>query len=465
MTNNPRVLLSLLIGCGLISATVYGQEYATLQWSPESGQVAKYRVKMSHLSSMGMIEVTYPSAETVVEVTEDKVVLERVNGKPEVTVNGRPSDRISVGVPDRNVHFTKDGRFLLSEGGSTRGGRLESFQSVVLLRKGVAYGETWVYRSDDNEETGARRAEFIYTYHGRENYYGTDAHRVDVRIEEAEGPNPVSARGTIWLSPTNGERLGDVYFAKNADLGMGPMRLKLVRESVLESPQIRTASRAGRWKGEIEIATRDLVEVWLDLKVGEDGKPGLGVDLVATDSPFGRATRTDTEARFEADHLLWNLDLLGTKYDCRTRFADFVTADTHCRAESAVFSLWLERTLDGPWVPADLKVSAGSAEERAFTNVFRKAVLALADNDYDRFDQLFVDNPKGMQPNELWRAASRLLARFGKIRSIAFSRMDPPGAYLKVTFDRAEREFFVQMDESGKLAELTYVPPATPHVH
>ena len=130
-----------------------------------------------------------------------------------------------------------------------------------------------------------------------------------------------------------------------------------------------------------------------------------------------------------------------------------------------MLSLGLERTLDSPWVPTDLKVVAGNADEQVFAQAFRDAVLALAANDYDRFDQLFVDNPKGMQPNEIWRAAFKVLARFGKMRKVEFWKMDPPGAYLKVTFDRAEREFFVQLDESGKLSELTYVPPSTPHEH
>ncbi|MFQ5738894.1 MAG: hypothetical protein ACE5JX_07750 [Acidobacteriota bacterium] len=465
MTEKLSILLSLPLGSGLVSTSINGQDYATLQWKPQQGQTAKYKVKMSHLSSIGLIEVIYPSTEAVTDVSEDKVVLKRVNGEPEVTVNGRPNDRIRVGVPDRSVHFAREGRFLLSEGGSTTGGRLESLLSVVLLRKGVAYGETWVYRQGENADTGARKAEFIYTYHGRENYYGTNAHRVDVRIEEAAGSNPVTATGTIWLSPSDGHRLGEVYFLKNADLGMGPMRLKLVREPALGSVEHSTAFWVGRWKGEIETATRDVIEVWLDLKVDPAGKPSLAVDLVATESPFGRATRTDTGPRFESGDLLWNLDLLGQKYECRTRFGDFMSADSHCRTEDSVLSLLLERTLDGPWVPADLKVIAGNDGDRAFAEAFRQAVLAVAGNDYDRFDQLFVDNPKGMQPNELWRSASRVLAQFGKIRSIEFSKLDPPGAYLKVSFDRAEREFFLQLDDSGKLSELTYVPPSTPHEH
>ena len=86
-----------------------------------------------------MIEVGYPSTEAVAEIGADEVVITRVNGEPSVTIDGQPNDRVQVRVPDRSVHFSKEGRFLLTEGASTRGGRLESLLSVVLLRNKIDF--------------------------------------------------------------------------------------------------------------------------------------------------------------------------------------------------------------------------------------------------------------------------------------------------------------------------------------
>ena len=53
MRGKLRILVGLLAWSGLVSTLVTGQDYVTLQWKPETGQTAKYTIKMSHLSAMG----------------------------------------------------------------------------------------------------------------------------------------------------------------------------------------------------------------------------------------------------------------------------------------------------------------------------------------------------------------------------------------------------------------------------
>ncbi len=460
---NLRTFVSTLgAALSLAGALLAGPEPVKISWTPEPGDSVAYDVRLSHLSPRGLIEVRYASTETVAESPPGKIVIRRDNGEPSVTVAGRENSNVQVGIPDRTLHFSERGYFLSAVGASPRGGRLESLVSLVYSPVEVRPGDTWVYGQDENPESGARKTKFIYTFHGPEEYFGRPAYRIGVQLEESSGAARASGAGTVWVARDGGQRLGEVYSVKNVDLGLGPMRAKLVREPRREGSADGPA--AGRWRGELTAPTGEPLEIWVELKPGGDGEPALTLHTIATESPFAFSAPA-AAVSFESGELHYRPDLLGHAYECRLRFLNFLEAESHCRAEDGVLRFTLERTLDTPWAPADLEVVAAGAGQQRFVDAMREAVLAVAADDYQRFDQLFVDNPRGMQPNEIWRAAARVLARFGKIRKIEFASLESPGAFVKVTFDRAQREFYLQLDEGGKLAELTYVPPATPHEH
>jgi hypothetical protein len=92
-----------------------------------------------------------------------------------------------------------------------------------------------------------------------------------------------------------------------------------------------------------------------------------------------------------------------------------------------------------------------------------QVVEALDAKDYERFESYFTESTIGLQPDELWRGAFGVLAKFGKVTRLDFSRRDEAsgGAFVKVQFERAVREVFVRLSREGKLRELTYVPPRT----
>ena len=107
----------------------------------------------------------------------------------------------------------------------------------------------------------------------------------------------------------------------------------------------------------------------------------------------------------------------------------------------------------------EIATESSSPQEERFVKAVERAVKAFAAKDQEAFESLFGAKVNGRQPNELWRGAFVIASKFGKVKRISFSEHDAPGAFVSVAFERAEREFYVQLGEQGKLSELSYVPP------
>ena len=91
---------------------------------------------------------------------------------------------------------------------------------------------------------------------------------------------------------------------------------------------------------------------------------------------------------------------------------------------------------------------------------------AIEAEDYETFESYFSENTKGLQPDQLWRGVFGLLQKFGQIKTLEFREMDEGsgGAFVIVTFENAKRDVFVRLSKkSGKIRELTYVPPTNIH--
>ena len=101
------------------------------------------------------------------------------------------------------------------------------------------------------------------------------------------------------------------------------------------------------------------------------------------------------------------------------------------------------------------------ASEAAFVDAVERVVKALEEKDYETFESYFTEVTKGLQPDEIWRAASGVLGKFGDVQKVEFSELDEGsgGAFVKVHFEKATREMFVRLTDEDKIREFTYVPP------
>ena len=110
---------------------------------------------------------------------------------------------------------------------------------------------------------------------------------------------------------------------------------------------------------------------------------------------------------------------------------------------------------------AAIAIATEPPEQATFADAVKRVVKNLEDKDYQAFESLFTDVTKGLQPDELWRAALGVLGKFGNVQKVEFSELDEGsgGAFVKVYFETATREMFVRLTDEGKVRELTYVPP------
>ena len=108
-----------------------------------------------------------------------------------------------------------------------------------------------------------------------------------------------------------------------------------------------------------------------------------------------------------------------------------------------------------------MAIAAEAPKEKVFVDAVKRVVENLEDEDYQAFERLFTDVTKGLQPDELWRAALGVLEKFGNVQKVEFSELDggSEGAFVKVYFEEATREMFVRLTDENKIRELTYVPP------
>jgi hypothetical protein len=110
-----------------------------------------------------------------------------------------------------------------------------------------------------------------------------------------------------------------------------------------------------------------------------------------------------------------------------------------------------------------LGASAGASDAPGggYVESVRAVVDAFGAGDFGAFASQFARKVRGMQPDELWEGAQTLVTRFGEIENVALASFDEDsgGAFVKVTFARAERELFVRLDGEGRIRQLTYVPP------
>ena len=101
-----------------------------------------------------------------------------------------------------------------------------------------------------------------------------------------------------------------------------------------------------------------------------------------------------------------------------------------------------------------------------FLGAVEHVVKAIEAEDYETFESYFSENTRGLQPDQLWRRAFGLLRKFGRIKTLEFREMDEGsgGAFVIVTFENAKRDVFVRLSKkTGKIRELTYVPPTNVH--
>ena len=237
----------------------------------------------------------------------------------------------------------------------------------------------------------------------------------------------------------------------------------------------------GLWKAEAVVASSDQrVEFWLFLRT-DKGRLTAAADL---DFGFARMIGYNRalvgapvpHAAFENGVLRWKLPIPGREFSCRATLAEDAFKGV-CQREGAEMPVTLRRQSSNPLLCDDFSGQLSSPRQKHFVEAGVAAVKALAYRDHALFRSLFAPSA-ATHSSELLESAFGvygkppfglvpLMSRWGRLGAkgakkaarVEVSEFDGEGAFLKVTFENEYQEFFIQVDEGGKITELSYVPP------
>ncbi|MEE8586529.1 MAG: hypothetical protein V3T83_16935, partial [Acidobacteriota bacterium] len=214
----------------------------------------------------------------------------------------------------------------------------------------------------------------------------------------------------------------------------------LIPMAALAQPSV-----AGKWSGEGQLPDGAVIKLYLTVTQNE-GQLQMSADILSgqTQPPFGLVDFDETEPSLEGSTLRWKLrDGRGNPVLCEASLNDRGGATGVCKAGEMSVAVTLRHEDSNPWVSSDFQATSSSEEEARHVNAAAAAVRAFGNKDFDAFDELFTANTVGMQPNEIYNAAFRVVIRNGTIRKLEFVEFDGDSALLRMYLGETWRDFIV----------------------
>ena len=216
----------------------------------------------------------------------------------------------------------------------------------------------------------------------------------------------------------------------------------------------------GRWRLNARMAPDHTVNLWINLS-GEGDTLKMIMDLTDVEArilgfngPMAELPLGDVALKGTTLH--WSIPLPGKPADCHAERSADGHFQGHCRMNDQQVPIRLERAGS---VAETIQIEASNDEERRHVEAVHRVVHVVGTRDYEGFESLFATRMKGMEPDQLWQGAFVVLMKFGQVKKLAFSELDGDGAFVRVHFERAQRELYVRLDDENKIRELSYVPP------
>lgn len=223
----------------------------------------------------------------------------------------------------------------------------------------------------------------------------------------------------------------------------------------------------GKWAGHLTLPDGAAVKLHLNVS-RQGGQLKMLADVVSSQTrpQYGTVDFEETEPSLDGNSLSWKLrDPRGAPVLCRADIQEDGSAKGSCQIGELSAPLTLRRDGSNPWVAQDFTVASSSDQGAPYLEAVAAAVRAFGSKDFEAFDALFTPNTVGMQPNEIYQAAFRVAIVHGTIRKLEFVELDGDSARLRMHLGETTRDFIVQLEEDGKIRELTYVPPDQRHLN
>jgi hypothetical protein len=210
-----------LVAFCCLAAAASAEEATSIAWQAKPGQTASYRVETRNTGSPVAWVFSAMWKTKVLEVASDgKIKVQNAQSEARLTVDGQ---ELAGAVDEANT--TLEATYLPSglpvqPAGGPRA-RLVAALQFVYPDRPVKPGDTWKQTFKADAARGLRSAEATYKYEGIETVGKWKAHKVTVTYRETEGDEPISVRGTEWLSVEDGRSVQSRHTVQNGPFAPG----------------------------------------------------------------------------------------------------------------------------------------------------------------------------------------------------------------------------------------------------
>jgi hypothetical protein len=216
-----RATLTLLPLCCLVVAAAHAEEAATVAWKVKPGHTASYRFETRNVGGDVAWTFSATSKSKILEIaTDGKIKVEESLSNAKLTVGGQELAGVVDGlnVSTRATYLPNGAREGTPEGQDPR---VTVALQFIYPEKPVKVGDTWKRTVKADAARGLRAGEATYRYEGTESVGKWKAHKVSVTYKETEGIDPISLRGTEWLSVEDGAAVQTRYTVQNGPFTPG----------------------------------------------------------------------------------------------------------------------------------------------------------------------------------------------------------------------------------------------------
>lgn len=221
MIRTRKVLFSGLI-LAAAALALAAQDTVSLRLFPNVNDSFKTKFTGT-LSVMGMdVKANYVQTTKVLEFKEGVMITEAGEATGTLDVGGQEMPFPEMG--STKTHTKVDGTIKEIEGESASPDtyRMSAVSTVFKPEGAVKPGDEWTWSAPANSDLGTRKTEGKYKLVAVEEFKGIKTAKITMDVKEVEGDLPASAKGTVWLSITNGMTVKSEMEIKNGPIPGAP---------------------------------------------------------------------------------------------------------------------------------------------------------------------------------------------------------------------------------------------------
>lgn len=222
------MILSAVLAAVTLAPTQ--SESAVLIRHPKVGEKTSYKVSMTFRDGKTDLVIRGKATEEITRVDGPTFVVLRQLGDTVLVMNGQ-EQKIEDHSALRIVQL-ENGQIvdLIRDRRKPEDFRLANLTQLIVPKAAVQVGTKWTVDLAASATTGLRKSLLKFEVLNFGNVGGEKSCQVMIDSEELEGKDPISCRGSFWISPTSGRVLKSSLTVRNAPLGDGKPGQTVVTE-------------------------------------------------------------------------------------------------------------------------------------------------------------------------------------------------------------------------------------------